>query len=102
MEDGLEFELTHQIIERQEETTITLFLADDSKEFLEEYTVRNIIDKYCSFLPVDIYLETIKTEETKEDEVVDTTPINDTNPLWLKAPKDCTDEEYKEFYRKSI
>ena len=62
--------------------------------------VRNIIDKYCSFLPVDIYLETIKTEETKEDEVVDTTPINDTNPLWLKAPKDCTDEEYKEFYRK--
>ena len=78
-------------------TTITLFLADDSKEFLEEYTVRNIIDKYCSFLPVDIYLETIKTEE---DEVVDTTPINDTNPLWLKAPKDCTDEEYKEFYRK--
>ena len=47
-----------------------------------------------------IYLETIKTEETKEDEVVDTTPINDTNPLWLKAPKDCTDEEYKEFYRK--
>ncbi|MCI6668277.1 MAG: molecular chaperone HtpG, partial [Romboutsia timonensis] len=81
-------------------TTITLFLADDSKEFLEEYTVRNIIDKYCSFLPVDIYLETIKTEETKEDEVVDTTPINDTNPLWLKAPKDCTDEEYKEFYRK--
>ena len=51
-------------------------------------------------MPVDIYLETIKTEETKEDEVVDTTPINDTNPLWLKAPKDCTDEEYKEFYRK--
>ena len=51
-------------------------------------------------MPVDIYLETIKTKETKEDEVVDTTPINDTNPLWLKAPKDCTDEEYKEFYRK--
>ena len=51
-------------------------------------------------MPVEIYLETIKTEETKEDEVVDTTPINDTNPLWLKAPNDCTDEEYKEFYRK--
>ena len=99
-EDGLEFELTQSDSRKTRATTITLFLADDSKEFLEEYTVRNIIDKYCSFLPVDIYLETIKTEETKEDEVVDTTPINDTNPLWLKAPKDCTDEEYKEFYRK--
>ena len=99
-EDGLEFELTQSDSRNTRGTTITLFLADDSKEFLEEYTVRNIIDKYCSFLPVDIYLETIKTEETKEDEVVDTTPINDTNPLWLKAPKDCTDEEYKEFYRK--
>lgn len=96
-EDGLEFELTQSDNRETRGTTITLFLADDSKEFLEEYTVRNIIDKYCSFLPVDIYLETIKTEE---DEVVDTTPINDTNPLWLKAPKDCTDEEYKEFYRK--
>lgn len=99
-EDGLEFELTQSDNRETRGTTITLFLADDSKEFLEEYTVRNIIDKYCSFLPVDIYLETIKTEETKEDEVVDTTPINDTNPLWIKAPKDCTDEEYKEFYRK--
>ena len=99
-EDGLEFELTQSDNRETRGTTITLFLADDSKEFLEEYTVRNIIDKYCSFLPVDIYLETIKTEETKEDEVVDTTPINDTNPLWLKSPKDCTDEEYKEFYRK--
>lgn len=99
-EDGLEFELIQSDNRETRGTTITLFLADDSKEFLEEYTVRNIIDKYCSFLPVDIYLETIKTEETKEDEVVDTTPINDTNPLWLKAPKDCTDEEYKEFYRK--
>lgn len=99
-EDGLEFELTQSDNRETRGTTITLLLADDSKEFLEEYTVRNIIDKYCSFLPVDIYLETIKTEETKEDEVVDTTPINDTNPLWLKAPKDCTDEEYKEFYRK--
>ena len=99
-EDGLEFELTQSGNRETRGTTITLFLADDSKEFLEEYTVRNIIDKYCSFLPVDIYLETIKTEEIKEDEVVDTIPINDTNPLWLKAPKDCTDEEYKEFYRK--
>lgn len=77
-------------------TTITLFLDDDSKEFLEEYTVRNIIDKYCSFLPVDIYLNVVGKEETEEDKK----PLNDTYPLWLKSPKDCTDEEYKEFYRK--
>ena len=99
-DDGLEFELKQSDSRNTRGTTITLFLADDSKEFLEEYTVRSVIDKYCSFLPVDIYLETIKTEENKEDEVVDVTPINDTKPLWLKAPKDCTDEEYKEFYRK--
>lgn len=72
------------------------------KEFLEEYTVRNNIVKYCSFLPDCIYLETIKTEETKEDEVVDTTPINDTNPLWLKAPKDCTDENIKSSIEKYL
>ena len=99
-EDGLEFELTQSDSRTTRGTTITLFLDDDSKEFLEEYTVRSVIDKYCSFLPVDIYLETIKNEEIKEDEVIDTESINDTNPLWLKAPKDCTDEEYKEFYRK--
>ena len=99
-EDGLEFELTQSNSRTTRGTIITLFLDDDSKEFLEEYTVRSVIDKYCSFLPVDIYLETIKNEETKEDEVIDIEPINDTNPLWLKAPKDCTDEEYKEFYRK--
>ena len=92
-EDGLEFELTQSDNRETRGTTITLFLADDSKEFLEEYTVRSVIDKYCSFLPVNIYLETIKTEENTEDEVVDVTPINDTKPLWLKAPKDCTDEE---------
>ena len=51
-------------------------------------------------MPVNIYLETIKNEEVKEDEVKDTTPINDTNPLWLKAPKDCTNEEYISFYKK--
>lgn len=99
-EDGLAFELTQSNARNTRGTTITLFLDDESKEFLEEYTVRSVIEKYCSFLPTNIYLETIKTEETKEDEAIDVTPINDTTPLWLKAPKDCTDEEYKEFYRK--
>lgn len=106
-EGGLEFEISESDERTKRGTTITLFLDEDSKEFLEEYTVRSIIDKYCSFLPVDIYLN---PKDTNEVEVVDEVsndeekeedkPINDTNPLWLKQPKDCTDEEYKDFYKK--
>ena len=106
-EGGLEFEISESNERTKRGTTITLFLDEDSKEFLEEYTVRSIIDKYCSFLPVDIYLN---PKDTNEVEVVDEVsndeekeedkPINDTNPLWLKQPKDCTDEEYKDFYKK--
>lgn len=111
-EGGTEYEISDSDTRNTRGTTITLFLDDDSKEFVEEYTVRNIIDKYCSFLPVNIYLDTIKEEnseeakneneetKTEENEVKEPTPINDTHPLWLKSPKDCTDEEYKEFYRK--
>lgn len=97
-EGGLEYEITESDNRKQRGTTITLFLDEDSKEFLEEYTVRNILEKYCAFLPVNIYLEVIdEDKENKEDEL---NPINDTNPLWLKSPKDCTDEDYKEFYKK--
>lgn len=99
-EGGTEYEISESDSRTTRGTTITLFLEDDSKEFLEEYTVRNIIDKYCSFLPVDIYLNSGNEQEKKEDEEKEATPINDTKPLWLKSPKDCTDEEYKEFYRK--
>lgn len=106
-EGGTEYEISESDNKTTRGTTITLFLEDDSKEFLEEFTVRNIIDKYCSFLPVNIYLnsnEEVQKEneesESEDNEVKEVTPINDTNPLWLKSPKDCTDEEYKEFYRK--
>ncbi|CEK35128.1 heat shock protein 90,High temperature protein G,heat shock protein 90,Molecular chaperone, HSP90 family,Hsp90 protein [[Clostridium] sordellii] len=95
-EGQTEYEIGQSDSRKERGTTITLFLDEDSKEFLEEYEVRNIIDKYCSFLPVDIYLHVKGKEEKEEDEK----PLNDTCPLWLKSPKDCTDEEYKEFYRK--
>ncbi len=93
--DGsMEYEMTEG--ERTERgTTITLFIAEDSKEFLEEYTLRQILNKYCAFLPVEVYL-TVSGEEEKEE----VKPINDTMPLWAKSPKDCTDEEYKQFYTK--
>lgn len=100
-EGQTEYELSASEDRSSRGTTITLFLADDSKEFLEEYTVRSIIDKYCSFLPVNIYLDVKDSSKEKdknsENEIK---PLNDTYPLWLKSPKDCTDEEYKEFYRK--
>ncbi|MFR3559039.1 MAG: molecular chaperone HtpG [Paraclostridium sordellii] len=95
-EGQTEYEIGQSDSRKERGTTITLFLDEDSKEFLEEYEVRNIIDKYCSFLHVDIYLHVKGKEEKEEDEK----SLNDTYPLWLKSPKDCTDEEYKEFYRK--
>lgn len=84
-------------------TTITLFMAEDSLEFLDTFKVRETLEKYCAFMPFEIYLEDAaakdKTED-REEEKKEPVPLNDTNPLWLKNPKDCTDEEYKEFYRK--
>jgi len=86
-------------------TTVTLYVQDDSLEFLEEYKMREIIRKYCSFLPYEIYLENEcakKDKSKKDDKEADKQPepLNDTNPLWLKNPKDCTDQEYKDFYKK--
>jgi len=112
-------------------TEITLFLNEDSYEFCNEYRAREVLTKYCSFMPEDIFLinanapvEEKKEEEKKEDtteDVVDAEvkedgtasdvkdeeekedkgpkPINKKLPLWAKHPNDCTDDEYKEFYR---
>ena len=83
-------------------TKITLTIAEDSKEFLEEYTVRSVLTKYCAFIPVEIYLTVVgkEPEKDKDGNEIQPSPINDTTPLWMKAPKDCTDEEYKQFYTK--
>ena len=99
-EGTTEYEITPSDTRTTRGTTITLFLAEDSEEFLDEYHVRSIIYKYCSFLPVEIYLEDEDKEVKENEEKVEEKPLNDTNPLWLKSPKDCTDEEYKEFYKK--
>ena len=95
--DGsMEFDMTDG--ERTERgTTITLNIAEDSIEFLEEFKIREILRKYCSFLPVEIYLENAE-KENNSDENDEPTPINTTSPLWMKKPSECTDEEYKEFY----
>ena len=98
-EDGLEYEISRSDTRTERGTSITLYLDDDSKEFLNEYEVRAVIEKYCSFLPVEIYLEASDKDENDNSEL-EIKPLNDVNPLWLKSPKDCTDEEYKDFYRK--
>jgi len=126
-------------------TTVTLHLSEDCVEFSNYYRAQEVIEKYCSFMPVEIYLsehetkmtETIDESERRPDDVVleviepekkpepakkdgdedagkaeekpaekrlkiRRRPVlcNDPHPLWAKTPKDCTDEEYKEFYRK--
>ncbi len=108
-------------------TTITLFLMDDCLEFCNEYKAREVIKKYCSFMPTEIYLSKEGSKETqiiKVDEKLDTDTVieeikpekegdeeklkiakrpellNDTHPLWMKNPSECTREEYLEFYRK--
>ncbi|WP_294351828.1 molecular chaperone HtpG [uncultured Clostridium sp.] len=84
-------------------TIITLYINEDSKEFLEEYKVREIISKYCAFMPVEIFVENEcaeKVEPKEGEEKKEPTPLNDVKPLWLKKPSECTDEEYKTFYKK--
>ncbi len=89
-------------------TEITLYLNEDCLKYCNEYAVREVLDKYCAFMPTEIYLSDVNAEPPKPtkdkdgNEVPPETPkpINDIHPLWAKTPKDCTDEEYKEFYRK--
>ena len=98
-EGGTEYEISESDSRKERGTTITLYMNEDSKEFLKEYTTRGVISKYCSFMPVEIYLED-ECVEKKEDDNSVVSPINDVSPLWLKKPSECTDEEYKEFYKK--
>ena len=92
-------------------TEITLYLNEDSLEFANEYRAREVLKKYCSFMPVEIFLvnpnaevpENDKDENTdsKNDDVIDADVVSISNPtpLWTKHPNECTEEEYKEFYR---
>jgi len=83
-------------------TEITLHLNEDCYEYSNEYRVREVLNKYCSFMPEEIYLVNtdtlLKKDENAKDE--EPKPINDTHPLWGKHPNECTEAEYKEFYRK--
>ncbi len=77
-------------------TEITLFLNEDCLKFCNEYEAKAVIKKYCSFMPTEIYLS--KANDTSEDAAPEL--LNETTPLWVKHPNECTKEEYLEFYRK--
>ncbi len=110
---GTEFEMQDSDI-TERGTTITLYLAEDGLEFTDEYKMRTTLEKYFAFLPYELYLEDAakvpeKADESKGEEQEAASenaepkkpePLNDTHPLWLKNPKDCTEEEYKQFYTK--
>lgn len=96
-------------------TTIIMNITEEEQEFLQESRIREILHKYCQFMPYEIYLNPHDEERpvydkdgnieknedgTEKKRIVKPLPINDIHPLWLKAPKDCTDEDYKAFYQK--
>ena len=82
-------------------TDIIMHISEESNEFLEEHRIKELLEKYCKFLPVQIQFG--KEKEWKDGEYVDTDKdliINDTNPAWTKKPADLSDEDYKAFYHK--
>jgi len=74
-------------------TEICLHITEEEKDFLDEDNVRAVLEKYCAFMPVPIYLSVVGEKSSEES-------INDPTPLWLKNPSECTEEEYKAFYKK--
>jgi len=82
-------------------TDVIMHISEDSSEFLEEHRVKELLEKYCKFLPVEIVFGKEKT--WKDGKYIDTEKeliINDTNPAWTRKPSDLKDEDYDEFYRK--
>ncbi len=108
-EDGMVFTMEDGSRTRRG-TDVILHISEEEKEFLEEYRVREVLKRYCGFMATPVYFDVVKKEETAKEgqegekaaenkEPKGPELINDTPALWLKAPKDCTDEEYKKFYR---
>ncbi len=108
-EDGMSFTMEDGS-RTQRGTDVILHISEEEKDFLQEYRVREVLKRYCGFMATPVYFDVVKKEEPAkegqegEEAAESREPkgpelINDTPALWLKAPKDCTDEEYKKFYR---
>ncbi|MBK9329935.1 MAG: molecular chaperone HtpG [Sphingobacteriales bacterium] len=95
-------EFTLEAIEKAERgSEIVLYIAEDSKEFLEEHRIKSLLNKYCKFLPVPIQFgnKWQSEEDKKEGKPLEPNIINNPAPAWTKAPSSLTDEDYKDFYR---
>jgi len=101
-----EYEIETDCYRETRGTDVVMHITESESEFLEEFRIREILDKYCAFMPTPIFLEIVKDEDEEKKDVSDAedktepAPINDVTPLWQKSASDCTDEEYKEFYGK--
>lgn len=81
-------------------TSVVMHVSDEGTEYLNAFKLKEMLDKYCSFMPVEIFFNEIKEDDDKKEENEEIKPINDTIPLWLKPASECTAEEYNEFYKK--
>ncbi|MGM0565907.1 MAG: molecular chaperone HtpG [Bacteroidota bacterium] len=107
--DGTPNYSIEEIEDKDRGTDVVLHINEESKEFLEEHRVKEVLDKYCKFLPVEIYFGTEKVQEETGEKDEDGNPktkevekprkINNTEPAWTKSPADLKDEDYKAFYR---
>ena len=108
-EDGMSFTMEDGS-RTQRGTDVILHISEEEKDFLQEYRVREVLKRYCGFMATPVYFDVVRKDEPAkegqegEEAAESREPkgpelINDTPALWLKAPKDCTDEEYKKFYR---
>ncbi|MBP3652270.1 MAG: molecular chaperone HtpG [Clostridia bacterium] len=96
-EDGMEYDLS-ECEKAERGTCITLHISEEDKNFLNLWTLRSTLEKHCAFMPVPVYVSEVK--EAEDDKKEEPQQINDTHPLWMKRPNECTDEEYLAFYHK--
>ncbi len=98
--EGGEYEIDTEFEKDGKGTDVVMHITDSEAEFLNASKIKEILEKYCSFMPVEIYFEEVGAEEDKASEAKEEKPINDIHPLWQKNSSDCTEEEYGEFYKK--
>ena len=81
-------------------TSVIMKISDDEKDLLEEYKIKDILEKYCSFMPTPIFFTNTEWEEKEDKDKKEPEQINDTTPLWMKQPSECSEDDYKSFYKK--
>lgn len=81
-------------------TSVIMKITEDEKELLDAFKIRQILDKYCSFMPVPVFFYDMENDDREGEDKKEPEQINDTKPLWMKQPSECTDDDYKAFYKK--